>query len=103
MEVPFPQNCVENFVLERLNISETIVAPRDGDRFSLIVGHALSLGISISCRRIVEINHILHAGSISQATNKNRVGRGACVFAELAGLHDPNKTPARKATAIDKK
>jgi hypothetical protein len=31
------------------------------------------------------------------------VGGGACVFAELVGLHDPSSIPPRRATAIDMK
>jgi hypothetical protein len=43
LEAPFPQNRMENFVLKRLNVPKTIVAPCDGDRFSFIVGHIFSL------------------------------------------------------------
>ena len=74
LEAPFPKSCMENFMLERLNVSKTIEAPRDGDCLALIVGYAFTFRVSIRGTRFVIRDHILHAGAILQAANADRGG-----------------------------
>ena len=64
LKPPLPESCVENFVLERLNVSEAIRAPGDGDCFSFIVGRTFPLRVSMSFGRFVERDHIRRAGAI---------------------------------------
>jgi hypothetical protein len=42
---------MEDFVLQRLNVSEAIATPGDTDGFPFVVSHAFTLRFSIGCGR----------------------------------------------------
>jgi hypothetical protein len=97
MEVPFPESCMEDLVLEGLNVSKAILAPCNGDCFSLVVSHTFTLRISISCGRFVERDCIRHARTIFQAANVDGARRKGMRFRRTGGSPRTQQDPANKS------